>query len=345
MPVRNCPDNVGTDRCAFRSIEEMRAQAGQQNVACELAARVEGATPSGRDRYLDFLRVAAIIMVVFGHWVVRVVIAPEGEPEARYLLELQPGWQWATLIWQVMPLIFLVGGALNAESWRRARSDGMAPVGWIRHRAHRLLRPTLLLLLLVVPLWLAAELLAPGALLFAPGVALIPLWFVAAYLAIMALTPATMALHERGLSMPAIVLAVAIAGVADLLRLAELGPVLGTQRVVGLPNFLLIWAGSGHSPAVRANDSPARRRTRERRPLPQNRNAFARHTLVERRPPCRHFEETGLPSRSSAGQRGPCPAFRRPSARRSMPAKSGGMPSYSRAIRTGRSCRRCGRRS
>ncbi|WP_209425552.1 acyltransferase family protein [Pararhodobacter sp. SW119] len=206
-----------------------------------LAARVEAQTGADRDRYLDFLRVAAILMVIFGHWIVRVVVAPGGAPEAGYLLELRPSWQSATLIWQVMPLIFMVGGALNAGSWRRARADGVAPVGWIRRRARRLLRPTLPLLLVVVPAWLAADLLFPRALLIDPGVALIPLWFVAAYLAVLSLTPATLALHERGWSVPAIATAVVVAALVDVARLAGIGPVVGTQPLLGLPNFLLIW--------------------------------------------------------------------------------------------------------
>jgi len=86
-----------------------------------VAARVEVQTPSERERYLDFLRVAAILMVIVGHLVVRVVVAPDDQPQARYLLAEQPRRQWATLIWQVMPVIFLVGGKLNADSWRRAR--------------------------------------------------------------------------------------------------------------------------------------------------------------------------------------------------------------------------------
>lgn len=237
----------------------MRKETRQQNAASGLAAQVEAATPPGRDRYLDFLRVAAIVMVIFGHWVVRVVIAPDGVPEAHYLLALQPEWQWATLIWQVMPLIFLVGGVLNARSWRRARAEGMAPVGWVRRRAHRLLRPTLVLLVVIVPVWLAAEIFVPGALLIAPGVALIPLWFIAAYMAITALTPATLALHEHGWSLPAIVAAVALAVVVDALRLAGEGPVLGTQPVVGLPNFLLIWVAIHQLGHLWADDQlPAR---------------------------------------------------------------------------------------
>jgi len=210
-------------------------------VFTSIAARVEEQTSPERDRYLDFLRVAAILMVILGHWVVRVVVAPDTVPEAQYLLAEQPRWQWATLIWQVMPVIFLVGGKLNADSWRRARSNGVTPVGWIRRRGRRLLRPATILLVLVVPAWVLSAHLWAGTLLIDLGVALIPLWFVVAYLAVIALTPATLALHEQGWSVAAIILAIATATVADLFRLAEIGPVLGTQPLVGLPNFLLIW--------------------------------------------------------------------------------------------------------
>lgn len=207
-----------------------------------LSKHVEAATPGDRDRYLDFVRVSAILLVVFGHWVVRVVTAPDGEPEAGYLLAMQPHWQLATLLFQVMPLIFLVGGALNAESWRRARDDGAPPVQWIRRRTRRLLKPTTGFLLIAVPGWLLAAVLLPDALLLEPGIALVPLWFVATYMAIMALTPVTVALHERGWSLPAIAAAVALAAVFDLARLAGHGAVLGTQPLMGMPNFLLIWA-------------------------------------------------------------------------------------------------------
>ncbi len=206
-----------------------------------LVQRVEAATPADRDRYLDLLRVAAILMVIVGHWVVRVVIAPEGRPEAGYLLVLEPQWRWASLIWQVMPLFFLVGGVLNLRSLRRALVAGATPAGWTRARVHRLLRPTCALLVILVPVWVAAELLAPEAMLLEIGVALIPLWFIAAYVALTALTPATLALHRRGWTLPAILGAVAVAGLLDLARFAGVGPVLGTQPAVSAPNFLLIW--------------------------------------------------------------------------------------------------------
>ncbi|TVQ34806.1 MAG: acyltransferase [Geminicoccaceae bacterium] len=206
-----------------------------------LVDRIEGATPAERDRYLDFVRVVAILMVIVGHWVVRVVTAPDGTPTTGYLLEMQPHWQWGSLIWQVMPLFFLVGGSLNAQSLRRALDAGATPAGWARARLHRLLRPTCALLACIVPLWILAELLVPEALLLEPNAALIPLWFVAAYVMMTALTPLTLALHERGWTLPAITLAVLVAGGLDVARIAGIGPVLGDQSLVSAPNFLLIW--------------------------------------------------------------------------------------------------------
>ncbi|MGY6536501.1 MAG: acyltransferase family protein [Pararhodobacter sp.] len=224
-----------------------------------LSRRVEAATPAERDRYLDFLRVTAILLVIFGHWMVRVIVAPDGVPEARYLLAEQPAWHWATLVFQVMPVIFLVAGALNAKSWRRARKEGASPVQWVRRRARRLLRPTAVFQLVVVPAWLIAVALARDTLLLQPGVALVPLWFIAAYMAIMALTPVSMVLHDKGFSWPAIAAAVLLSVAIDLARLGGHGPVLGTQPLVGVPNFLLIWVAIHQLGHLWADDQlPAR---------------------------------------------------------------------------------------
>jgi len=102
--------------------------------------------------------------------------------------------------------------------------------------------------------------LASEALLIEPAVALIPLWFVAAYLAVTSLTPATLAIHERGWSLPAILAAVAAAALVDTLRLAEWGPVIGTQPLVGLPNFLLIWVAIHQLGHLWADEQLPRRR-------------------------------------------------------------------------------------
>lgn len=210
-------------------------------IVARIAGRIDARTPPGRDRSLDALRVGAVLLVIFGHWMVRGLVAPEGVAEPVYLLREAPGWRWATLLFQVMPVIFLVGGAVNAESWRRAQGQGVAPVDWVRGRARRLLRPALPLLLVVVPCWVALEIWWPEALVLPVAVALVPLWFIAAYLAVTALTPLTLAAHERGWSLPLIGTATALALAVDLLRLSGAGPVIGTQPLAGAPNFVLVW--------------------------------------------------------------------------------------------------------
>lgn len=206
------------------------------------AAAIDAATPPQRDRYLDALRVAAIAMVILGHWMVRVVTAPDSAPEAGYLLLLAPHWQWATLLWQVMPVFFFVGGRVNAESWRRARADGQAPALWMRRRARRLLFPVLALLTVLLPAAALVHAVAGvDALIFDFGVAVFPLWFLAAYLAVTALTPLTLALHEQGHGTLLLGGSVALALAVDLLRFTLEGPYLGTQPAVGGINFVLVW--------------------------------------------------------------------------------------------------------
>jgi peptidoglycan/LPS O-acetylase OafA/YrhL len=78
-------------------------------------------TPSDRDRYADFLRVVSIGLVVLGHWLAAVVLVRDGELVTGRLHAFVPGTQWATWVFQVMPVFFIVGGFVNARSWSRAR--------------------------------------------------------------------------------------------------------------------------------------------------------------------------------------------------------------------------------
>lgn len=194
------------------------------------------ATPRHRDRYLDLLRALAISAVVVGHWLIAMVWLDDGRLHAAAVLDLVPATRWLTWIVQVMPLFFLVGGVVNARSWRATRRDGGSYAAWVARRAARLLRPTTV----VVWVWL---LLGPVALrvgvdrsLIALGArgALVPLWFLAVYLLIIALVPVLLACHERmGLWLP-VVLMVAAAGVDAAVRAGA-----GT---VGLVNYLLVWS-------------------------------------------------------------------------------------------------------
>ncbi len=228
-----------------------------------LAARIERETPDDRDRYLDLLRVLAILVVVLGHWLARVVIAPDGEPTGRQLLSVAPATRWATWVVQVMPLFFIVGGALNLRSWRRAQAAGTGGVEWVRHRARRLLRP------LVPLLWLwvgvsafLAETGRIGAMLFRPEAAIVPVWFLAAYLVVTALTPV---LADRG-HVRVLAACVVAAATVDALRFAQPPWLAGTPVVDGVPlyavlNYVFVWTAVHQLGYLWADGRVPRRRT------------------------------------------------------------------------------------
>lgn len=207
-----------------------------------IAERIDKSTPPDRDRYLDFLRVVAILMVIVGHWVVRVVVEEDGVLVARYLLEVSPAWQWATLVWQVMPVFFLVGGLTNARSWRRARDQGEPPVRWMRGRARRLLFPMLPVLAALSATGAIVHVtVGPEALVLGLDVAIIPMWFLAAYLMVICLTPATLELHERGSGWLLVLTCLLIVVVVDIVRFTIAGPTVGNQPAIAAVNFVFVW--------------------------------------------------------------------------------------------------------
>jgi fucose 4-O-acetylase-like acetyltransferase len=195
------------------------------------ASRVAAATPAGRDRFADLLRVASIVVVVAGHWLMAVIGWRGGRVEAGNAIALAPGLWLATWLLQVMPLFFFVGGLANLVSARR----GGGWVAFIRGRAARLLRPTVAFL----AVWTAAAALhlagVPEAIL-RPATRLVvqPLWFLGLYLLVVALAPAMLRLHRR--FGPAVVVWLGLAaGAADLA-----GRLPGLDRLADV-NFLLVW--------------------------------------------------------------------------------------------------------
>ena len=198
-------------------------------------SRVAAATPAERDRFADLLRVASILVVVAGHWLMAVVGWRGGRVEGGNAIALVPGLWLATWLLQVMPLFFFVGGLANLVSARR----GGGWAGFVRGRAARLLRPTVAFL----AVWTAA-----AAVLGAAGVpeavlrpvtrlVVQPLWFLGLYLLVVALAPAMLRLHRRFGPAVAVWLALA-AATADLAGRAVDVP--GLDRLGDL-NFLLVW--------------------------------------------------------------------------------------------------------
>lgn len=208
------------------------------------AAAVAAATPADRDRWADTLRVGSLLVVMLGHWF---MVAVTAEGSITNALAILPALQPATWMLQVMPLFFLVGGVAHAHTLesltRRGLSGPGAYAAFIRSRASRLLRPTLVFLAVWIGLGLIAHLTgltqgaSPRARLIVEALVMVPqlLWFVGIYLGIAALASPFHRWHRRR-GLTALAVLVALALLVDLVRFG-----LGVG-VVGNLNFLFVWA-------------------------------------------------------------------------------------------------------
>ncbi len=196
------------------------------------AATMAAATPSSRNRYADFLRAAAISAVVIGHWLMAAVWLDDSGFHAGNILSSVPATQWLTWGFQVMPVFFLVGGFSNAVGWSRHRG-GYA--GWLRNRLVRLVMPTVPLIALWSALGLGAPRfgLDPELARLGSQVALVPLWFLAVYVLMVAATPVSMSLWSRYRGRAVLVLTGA-AVATDVARAL-------TTVSVGFVNYLFVW--------------------------------------------------------------------------------------------------------
>ncbi|MFD9001153.1 acyltransferase [Streptomyces sp. NPDC059582] len=190
-----------------------------------------------RDRYVDFLRAWAILLVVGGHWLITALVrGPGGEIRAPELLATVPWTQWLTLAFQIMPLFFLAGGYAAGGSWERARAAGGSVGGWVRQRVLRLLLPAVAYSGLVLCALGACEVAGvdPGILALVGWAMAMQFWFLPVYLSLSALTPALHAAHRRwGLRVPV--------GMAAAAIVADVSVVGFHVPVVGLLDYLLVW--------------------------------------------------------------------------------------------------------
>jgi len=199
-----------------------------------------GADGPGRNRYADLLRVCAIAGVVYGHWLLTDVTWSVGRLSGRDALQYVSWGRWLTLLFQVMPVFFLVGGYANAVSWTAHHARGEGWTDWVRGRALGLLWPATVYVAVAVLVAGGAGVAGagPGELAQAGWFTALHLWFLPVYLLLIALTPVMLAAQRRwGLAVPA-VMALGAAGV----DVAVVGPHL---RFIGYANYLLVW-GSMH---------------------------------------------------------------------------------------------------
>lgn len=196
--------------------------------------QLAAATPPRRVRYVDLLRAAAITAVVVGHWLAVVVVADERGLHGHTLLADLPWTHALTWLFQVIPVFFLVGGFSNAVSLRRWRARGADATSWLIARGARLVAPTTVLLATLCGAAALARLAGADRVLVSTAVwlAAIPLWFLAAYLTLILLTPPLHAAYRRiGVALPLLLAGAVVAG--DVLRWHDPGSVLP------LANFLL----------------------------------------------------------------------------------------------------------
>jgi len=148
-------------------------------------------TPPARNRYADFLRALAILVVVFGHWLAS---APQVTDTGLTVTSMLGVATWThPLTWalQVMPVFFIVGGFANAASWEAAGRDGAGYRAWLHGRLRRLVAPLVPLLLV----WAAMVVTAivsgvdPALVSNASRLALIPTWFLAVYICVVLCVP------------------------------------------------------------------------------------------------------------------------------------------------------------
>ncbi len=201
------------------------------------AALLADHTPDTRNRYVDFLRVFSLGVVVIGHWLMAGIWIDEGTVTGRNVLELMPALVYGTWLLQVMPLFFIVGGYANAASWRSAQRKGKPYAEWLRGRMARLLRPTLVF----VAVWSALAVLiaetgaVPEDVLSGTAqLVATPLWFLAVYMMVIPAAPPMLRLHDRYRGAVFVALAACAVGIDLLARVADVS-------LAGWVNFLFVW--------------------------------------------------------------------------------------------------------
>ena len=191
--------------------------------ARNLAARIDAATPAGRDRTVDALRALAIAGVILGHWLVTALVVTHSRAGAGLHdtspLASHPALAPVSWIFQTLAVFFLVGGYSAARSYKGQY------LTWLRARLVRLGRPVLVLAAVWIPVTMAMILAGVRSSTIHTIVWLVlsPLWFLGVFAGLTALTPLAVALVRRFGAAAALAPAAVVAGV-DAARFGLGGP-------------------------------------------------------------------------------------------------------------------------
>ena len=149
-------------------------------------AEVAASTPPDRDRAIDVIRIVSLVGVVFGHTVMATSTIRDDVFIWSNLLTASTVFQALTWLFQIMPLFFFAGVAACVQSWRPGTSWG----GWLLRRCTRLYRPVFYYLafwtaaLAILRFLLPEHVYEPVA-----GISIQLLWFLGAYVLVLAAVP------------------------------------------------------------------------------------------------------------------------------------------------------------
>lgn len=181
-------------------------------------ADVTANTPPDRDRAIDVIRITALVGVVIGHTVMATSIIGDGVFYWENLLTTSVVFQYLTWVFQIMPLFFFAGVAASVQSWRTGNSWG----GWLLKRCTRLYRPVFYYL----AFWAVALIIARRVLpvhVYEPlaGISIQLLWFLGAYVLVLAAVPLLTRIDTTGRLVAAVAGLYASVAVVDAIRVPD----------------------------------------------------------------------------------------------------------------------------
>ena len=189
-------------------------------------------TQPTRDRAVDVARIAALIVVMFGHCALLLATIDGGGLRIANLIGEVPSVAPLTWIVQVMPLFFLAGGAAGAYSYRPGTPWGT----WLFSRAQRLFRPVFWYLAAWSVGLLATRLiLGPDSAAGLGGESVALLWFLGVYVVTLAFVPALVRLRSGRDVALVLTGLLAAAAAMDAVRFTTGAP----ESAVA--NFVIVW--------------------------------------------------------------------------------------------------------
>ncbi len=179
-------------------------------------AEVEVSTPPTRDRAIDVIRIVSLVGVVVGHTVMATSTLRDGVFIWSNLLTASPVFQVLTWVFQIMPLFFFAGVAACIDSWTPGTSWG----NWLMRRCTRLYRPVFYYLafwwvaLAVLSAVLPEHVYEPVA-----GISIQLLWFLGAYVLVLATVPLLAHITTTGRFIVAVAATYAFVAAVDAIRI------------------------------------------------------------------------------------------------------------------------------